>query len=93
MPNKEQIYDEQIHPLMAQVVAICQQHGIAFVANFAVPNDEDESVQALTHLPDETGSFPASHIAAVRCIRPPQRSPLMLTTVRPDGGTTITAVL
>ncbi len=31
---KEQVYDEQINPLMAQIIEICKQHKIALLANF-----------------------------------------------------------
>ncbi len=40
MPTKEQIYDEQIYPLMGQIIEICQQHKIALVAQFRIGNDE-----------------------------------------------------
>lgn len=91
--NKEAIYDEEIHPLMAQIIAICQKNGIAMIANFAVPNDEDDGVQALTHLPNEDGVFPENHTAALCSIRPPSRAPLMITTKDADGGVTMTAIL
>src|SRR5450432_4241349 len=39
--NKEQIYDEQISPLMTQIIKICQDHEIDFIANFELgPVDE-----------------------------------------------------
>lgn len=31
---KEQIYDEKIHPLMTQIIEICQDAGIDFIASF-----------------------------------------------------------
>jgi hypothetical protein len=34
--NKEQIYDERIDPLMAQILAIAQEGGIAMLASFAI---------------------------------------------------------
>lgn len=91
--SKEDIYDNEISPLMQQLVALCQKHGIAMIANFACPNHEDETVQALTMLPDENGKFPANHTEALYCIRPSCRPPLMLTTSHADGGKTLTAIL
>lgn len=39
----ESVYDEQINPLMAQIIAICKEHNIPFVASFAyAQQDEDE---------------------------------------------------
>ena len=32
--SKEQIYDERISPLIAQVIEICQENKIAMIANF-----------------------------------------------------------
>lgn len=48
--NKEQIYDEQIYPLMAEIVAICQLHKIAMLASFAIPTDDDPTLQCTTTL-------------------------------------------
>lgn len=31
----EAVYDEQISPLMAQIIAICKEHGMPMVASFA----------------------------------------------------------
>ena len=39
---REIVYDEQITPLMAQVIAICKQHGIPIVASFELDTDEEE---------------------------------------------------
>jgi hypothetical protein len=32
--NLEQVYDEQINPLMAQIIAICKEHGLPMIASF-----------------------------------------------------------
>lgn len=34
MENLEKVYDEQIHPLMDQIIAICQKHNMPMVATF-----------------------------------------------------------
>ena len=91
--TKEDIYDNEISPLMKQVIELCQKHGIAMIANFACPNDESESMQALSMVPDEKGEHPENHKEALVCIRPPRRSPLMLTTSHADGSKTMTAIL
>lgn len=91
--NKENIYDNEISPLMAQVIELCKKHGIAMIANFACPNDEDLDLQALSVVPDENGEQPKNHKEALLCIRPPRRSHLMLTTSHADGSKTITAIL
>ena len=63
--NKEKIYDEKVAPLMKEVIAICKEHNIAWVASFAIPNDEDPDLICTTALltkenkpyPDEYRQF------------------------------------
>ena len=33
---KEKVYDDQISPLMTQIIAICAEHKIAFIADFSL---------------------------------------------------------
>jgi hypothetical protein len=40
--TKEDIYDEQIAPLMKQIIAICKEHQIPMVAQFQYDNDEEQ---------------------------------------------------
>ncbi len=37
----EQVYDEQIAPLMAQIIAICKEHQLPMVASFAYRHGEN----------------------------------------------------
>lgn len=39
---KEQIYDEQISPLMGQIIAICKAHRINMAASFSLDFNEEE---------------------------------------------------
>lgn len=66
--NKEQIYDEQISPLIRQVAAICLEHNIACFINFAIPTKADATLQCTTMLPDETGNNPPRHLMALQVI-------------------------
>lgn len=83
--NKEQIYDAQIAPLMRQIIEVCQKHGIAMVASYAIPSDDDPNIRCTTHLADETGATPfaGAHGYIRRGDLPP---PLMLTTRDADGN-------
>jgi hypothetical protein len=90
--NKEQIYDEQISPLMTQIIAVCQEHGIAMVVNFAIPTEEHEDLAVITSLPDETGKIPARHVAASQILRN-ERPAMHLRTEHGDGRTTMTEIL
>jgi len=50
---KEKIYDEQINPLMAQIIKICKDNDIAMFANFRLGFDEsiEEDLLCTTALP------------------------------------------
>lgn len=37
--SKESVYDKQINPLMAQIIAICREHKIAMICDFALDDD------------------------------------------------------
>lgn len=89
--NKEQIYDTQINPLMAQIIKICTKHKIATFATFAIPNNDDPGLSCTTHLPDETGELP-QHMEECKAIvcRQPRLSPVQLKAVHADGSMTIT---
>jgi hypothetical protein len=39
----EHVYDEQIAPLMAQIITICETHGLPMIATFAYKRDGDEN--------------------------------------------------
>ena len=40
MCDKEKVYDEQIAPLMKQIIDICKEHEIAHVCSFALSDSE-----------------------------------------------------
>lgn len=48
--NKETIYDEQIAPLMDQIIAICKDNQIAMLASFSIPTDERPTLAVTTAL-------------------------------------------
>lgn len=56
--NKEQVYDEKISPLMAQILDIAQEANIAMFATFAIPTEEDPELAVSSCTPDETGDNP-----------------------------------
>ena len=102
--NKEDIYDDQISPLMQQVIAICKDKGIAMHASFDIahdgegPNGEDcSSLTCTTHLPDGDGNFNERFQKAHQIIRQGRRSqnsPVMqITTTNADGSKTLAAFI
>jgi hypothetical protein len=91
--NKEQIYDEQISPLMTQIIAICKEHKIAFLASFSIPNDEDADLCCSSYMLDDDFEPPESFLRAKRELRPGARPVTMLRTVGGDGSVTMTAII
>jgi hypothetical protein len=99
--NKEQIYDEQISPLMQQIIEISKEHGIAMMASFAIghdgegPNGEDcTGLVCNTLLPDGDDEPNPVFTQANDLIRRRGRpEPMMFTTKHGDGTATMTAVI
>lgn len=44
----ESVYDNEISPLMRQIIDICKQHEMPMVCSFAFQNDADDGVGACT---------------------------------------------
>ena len=99
--NKEQIYDDQISPLMQQIIKICVDNGIAMMASYDIahdeggPNGEDcSTLTCSTLLPDGDGKHNQLFVQASAHIRRGGRpAPMMITTDHGDGSKTMTAVI
>lgn len=50
MKSKENIYDEEIAPLMNQILEICREHKIAMLAQFGTPSESDKGLVCTTAL-------------------------------------------
>jgi hypothetical protein len=68
--NKEQVYDNQISPLMTQILNVCQANGIAVIAQFVLNSPETPDLHCTSILPDETGVNPLRHKLALAMIDP-----------------------
>ena len=90
--NKEQAYDEIVSPLMTQIIETCKEHGIAMVASFAIPTEEDSGLCCTTCLPDENGDNAHGHKEAFRILRN-DRPAMNMRVDHGDGSTTMVAVL
>ena len=90
--TKEQIYDNQISPLMAQIIAICKEHKIAMLADFSL--DVENGLKCTTALLADDFEPTPNMLEAVNLLYQKQRSPLMVTTRDGDGKvTSMTAIL
>ncbi|AQQ34572.1 hypothetical protein A8E95_11675 [Burkholderia cenocepacia] len=93
--TKEQIYDEQISPLMTQIISICKERKIPIVASFFTPGDDDPELAVTTALLGAGFEAPQNFSNALRELRPELfgGAPLMLRTEHGDGSTTLSAVI
>lgn len=92
--NKEQVYDEEISPLMQKIIQICRENGIAALTSFNIghdgegPNGEDcTDLTCTTHLPDGDDGFDPRYNAAVRTIQVRHHTAVMHMTVGHGDGT------
>lgn len=99
--NKEEIYDDQVSPLMLKIIEICKVNGIAMMASFDIghdgegPNGEDcTGLTCNTLLPDGDDKPNPLFTQANALIRRRGRAaPMMITTERGDGSKTMTAFI
>lgn len=86
--TREQMYDDKISPLMAQIIAICKEAQIPMLAEFALDWSEDEQshLKCTTALLDESWDQPEEMVKALNILKPPQRSPLMMNVRDGDGN-------
>ena len=67
--TKEEVYDEEISPLMVEIIRITKEHGIAMLASFSIPTEEHPHLLCTTHLPDDSGKPFAKFVDAAKTIR------------------------
>jgi len=84
--DEERTYDERIHPLMAQVIAICREHRIPMLASFAYRNGDDGADYCTTSLPFD-GREIESFGEAYRSIRRRQHAVAVTITSSPGDET------
>jgi hypothetical protein len=84
--NLESIYDKQIFPLMGQIIAICQEHNMPFVADFQYSSDgEDENNHCTSaFLPKNRPISPELEEVYRACA--PRRASMMNITTRDKDG-------
>jgi hypothetical protein len=82
--NKEQVYDAEINPLMAQIIGICQAHGIAMLCTFSIPTPDDPDLACTSLLPDESGENDPLHMQCWRALNGSGQS-VAITITSPKG--------
>lgn len=73
MKTKEDIYDEQIKPLMHKIYDICKENRIAMLAQFSIPGANDpaqNTLQVMTSLLEDDCDPPQTMLNALEALRP-----------------------
>ncbi|WP_460139712.1 hypothetical protein [Pseudomonas sp. S2_E01] len=91
--TKEDIYDVQINPLMAQIIQICKEHSIAMIFSAHIPNEEDADLACTTHLAGDDGECYGAFVKAFHAIRSPAAPVVHTRTIHGDGTATLTAII
>lgn len=84
--NKEEIYDNEISPLMRQILEICKRGKIAMVASFFIPTPDDEDLMCSSCLLDEEYDAPQSYHKAMRQIRQGDNFTMAMTITSAERG-------
>lgn len=83
MPDKEQIYDEQIAPLMAEIIKICQANKIAMLFCASIDSAEKPDLVCTTALLEKEYDPPLVLQEALRIIMDP-RAAVILTRLQTE---------
>jgi hypothetical protein len=57
--TKEQVYDEDIYPLVVKIVEITKRNGIAMLLHFEIPTPAEPTLCCSTFLGNQAGPGPA----------------------------------
>ena len=90
--NKEQIYDEQISPLMVQIIEICKESKIAMVFSFYLPDGEQNTLHCSSALVSDEYEPSESLLEAWAVICPESRPMTQIITRNSNGETTAISV-
>jgi hypothetical protein len=85
--TKEEVYDEQINPHMTEIIRICKENRIAFLADFRL----DEDLACTSGIVEED-CHPSDHQLEAWEILKPRKAWAcsQMTETKPDGTTKIT---
>lgn len=89
--TKEEIYDEQISPLITRVIRICKENKIANVMSFSL--DLEEGLCCTTCMTEDDFEPPEKFRECVKLLFPPKINPLFVTITKGDGSKEITAIM
>jgi hypothetical protein len=88
---KEVIYDEQMAPLITQLIQIAQEHKIALLLDADI-GEVDGDFFCTTCIPSEQGT-PERHKQSLTLLKPPAPGVVMMTLTKADGSKDMIAVV
>ena len=91
--TKEQIYDDEISPLMARIIEICKSNKIAMVMSFYLPDEEQDTLHCTTGFVADEYEPSDSLIKAWEILRPKEKPILSVTVEHANGEKTVTAIM
>ncbi|MNF40655.1 hypothetical protein D3C76_1725420 [compost metagenome] len=91
--TKENVYDEQISPLVRQIIAICREHEIAPLLSAQLEDEDERELFCISILPGTDEMSCEKFVQALNIIRPTSQSFMQMTTTHPDGSQTLTAII
>lgn len=91
--TREEIYNTQINPLMAQILQICQANKIPMLADFDLASEENAALKCTSCLLDPTWKPGPEMLRAFQHLRPRAESPMMVTVDHGNGSKTMAAIL
>ncbi|WP_095082545.1 hypothetical protein [Pseudomonas sp. Irchel s3h17] len=91
--TKENVYDEQINPLVHKIIAICREHEIALLLSAQLEDEDERELFCTTILPGTDEVSCERFVQALNLIRPPSHSVMHMTTTHADGSKTLTAII
>lgn len=91
----ESVYDEQIAPLMTQIIAICAEHKLPMFATFLYMNDPpgDDTGVCTTNQMYPERPIPPEFLELVGIIIPRRAPALHLKLTKADGSVDYTTIL
>ena len=85
--TREQVYDAEISPLVAQIIAICKRDKIPMIANFNLDHEGD-GLQCTTNIFGDDWPLTDGMRTAYHAMKPQESTVAMITTR--DGSGNIT---
>lgn len=90
----EDVYDEQIAPLMTKIIDICKEHKLPMFATFLYLNDpEGDDGICTTNLMFPERPIPAQLLRLVDTVKPMRRAAMRMRVTKADGSIEDTVIL